>query len=74
MTERKPQNDNALIDSAEDPPVPSHQGSSGGGMAREVGVRDEEKTATGADPELTKVRGGDQPEGGDRPTPPQHHQ
>jgi hypothetical protein len=37
-------------------------------------VRDEEKTATGADPELTKVRGGDQPEGGDRPTPPQHHQ
>lgn len=74
MTHRKPDDENALIDEAGELPAPSHQGSSGGSMARDVGMRDEEKTATGADPALTKVRGGDHADGGDRPTPPQHHE
>lgn len=74
MTRQRRDQDNALIEDAQKLPVPSHQGSGGGNMARKVGMRDEEKTATGADPALTKVRGRDQPKGGDRPTPPQHHQ
>ena len=44
---QKRETDNALIDEAEDLPTPSHQGSSGGDLAREVGQRDEDKTATG---------------------------
>jgi hypothetical protein len=69
----RPNDDNAFIDEAEELPAPSHQGSSGGNMAREVGKRDEEKTATGADPEPTQVNASDKPNNGDRPTPPQHH-
>lgn len=68
---RQRENDNDLIDEAEDLPVPSQQGSGGGGMARQVGQRDEEKTATGEDPELTKVQKSDKAEKGDMPSPPQ---
>lgn len=32
----------------------TQSGASGGGMAREVGARDEEKMATGADPQPTR--------------------
>jgi hypothetical protein len=67
----KPRSDNDLIDEAEDLPTPSHQGSAGGDLARTVGKRDEEKTATGADPEPTNVDKKDKPEGGDLPTPPE---
>ncbi|MBW8754977.1 MAG: hypothetical protein JF595_12655 [Sphingomonadales bacterium] len=68
---RKRDNDNALITEAEELPVPSQQGSSGGEMARQVGQRDEEKTATGADQQVTKVEKADKRDKGDMPTPPQ---
>jgi hypothetical protein len=63
--------DNSLIDEAEDLPVPSQQGSSGGGLARKVGQRDEEKNATGADPEPTNVDKADKRDKGDLPSPKQ---
>ncbi|WP_022683888.1 hypothetical protein [Sphingobium bisphenolivorans] len=44
--------DNDLND---EPPAPSHSGSGGGGTARDVGSRDEEKTAMGGDPEPTRA-------------------
>lgn len=63
--------DNSLIDEAEDLPVPSQQGTSGGGLARKVGQRDEEKSATGADSEPTKVEKADKRNKGDLPSPKQ---
>ena len=36
-------------------PTPSQSGTSGGTTARDVGARDEEKGATGGDPEPTRV-------------------
>lgn len=39
----------------DDPPAPAQSGSGGGGLARDVGSRDEEKTASGGDPEPTRV-------------------
>lgn len=68
MTQKR---DNPIIDEAEELPVPSQQGSSGGDMARQVGQRDEEKTATGGDPEVTKVQKADKRDKGDMPTPKQ---
>jgi hypothetical protein len=57
------------IEAAEaEPPTPSHQGSAGGDMAREVGQRDEAKTASGGDPLPTSVDGRDKPDDGDLPT------
>ncbi|MBO9375371.1 hypothetical protein GG804_01180 [Sphingomonas histidinilytica] len=41
------------------PPTPSQSGSSGGGLAAEIGSRDEAKTARGADPERTRATKGD---------------
>jgi hypothetical protein len=64
-------NDNSLIEEADDLPVPSQQGTSGGNLARKVGQRDEEKSATGQDPELTKVNKSDKANRGDMPTPKQ---
>jgi hypothetical protein len=58
----------AAIEAAEAEPAPSHQGSAGGTMAREVGQRDEAKTAAGGDPLPTSVDGRDKPEDGDMPT------
>lgn len=68
---RKRDDDRELIEDAENQLHPSHQGTSGGNMARKVGQRDETKTATGEDPLPTGVHGRDKPEGGDMPTPPQ---
>ena len=43
-------------DLRDDAPTPSHSGSGGGGTARDVGSRDEERTATGGEPERTRVQ------------------
>jgi hypothetical protein len=58
----------AAIDDADDLPTPSAQGSAGGDMAREVGQRDELKTAAGGDPLPTSVDARDKPDDGDLPT------
>ena len=50
--------------------TPSHSGTSGGSMQREIGARDEEATATGADPQPTSVHKSDKPDGGDAPNLP----
>jgi hypothetical protein len=57
-------------------PTPSQSGSSGGDMQRDIGARDEEKTAPGiagddGDPSPTSVHKGDRPDGGDTPNLPQ---
>lgn len=39
----------------DDPPAPSASGSGGGTLARDIGSRDEEKSAGGGDPEPTGV-------------------
>ena len=75
MTDRDPRNasprdDGELIDSADDLPTPSQGGTSGGGMQREIGARDEDKTALGGDPTPTSVHKGDRPDQGDEPTLP----
>lgn len=46
-------------DLIDDLPMPSHGGSSGGNLATDIGNLDEEKTATGSDPEPSRVRGSD---------------
>ena len=61
----KRQDDRELIEDAEQQFHPSHQGTSGGTMARKVGQRDEAKTATGEDPLPTSVDARDKPEGND---------
>lgn len=43
-------------DLRDDVPTPSHSGSGGGVTARDIGSRDEQRTATGGDPEQTRVR------------------
>jgi hypothetical protein len=62
--------DNDLIDKADDLPVPSQGGSSGGDLQREIGSLDEEATATGADPQPTSVQKGQKPRDGDEPSFP----
>jgi len=69
-TSRDPHSDTDIIDQAEELPTPSQGGSSGGGMQREIGSIDEEKTATGADPQPTSVHKGQKPDNGDEPTLP----
>ena len=69
---RDPHSDNELID--DDLPVPSQGGSSGGDMQREIGSLDDEKTATGADPQPTSVHKGQKPRGGDEPNLPNRGQ
>lgn len=79
MTEREPreprelrnQGDLADIDRTH---APSQGGSSGGGLQREVGSIDEEKSATGADPQPTSVHKGQKPRGGDEPNLPNRNQ
>jgi hypothetical protein len=65
---RDPHADNDLID--DDLPVPAQGGSSGGDLQRETGSIDEEKTATGADPQPTSVHKGQKPRDGDEPNLP----
>ena len=69
---RDPHSDTSLIE--QDLPTPSQGGSSGGDMQREIGVLDEERTATGADPQPTSVHKGMKPRGGDEPTLPNRQQ
>ena len=71
MTQTRREDDSALIDEAEGLGGGGQGSSAGGNMAREVGARDEDKTAAGADPLPTSVDGRDKPEDGDLPTPRQ---
>ena len=69
-TTRAPHADNDIIDEADDLPTPSQSGSSGGELAREIGQRDEDKSALGdagegRDPQVTAVRKGHKPAEGD---------
>ena len=68
-TQRDPHSDNELIDQVEEPATPAQSGTSGGNMARSVSSRDEEKTATGGDPEPTGVHKGDKANDGAAPLP-----
>lgn len=43
----------------DDPPAPSFGGTAGGGMATEIGTRDEERNALGGDPETTRMQKND---------------
>ena len=74
MTDQKrdPHSDHDLIEN--DLPAPSHGGSSGGDVQREIGSIDEERTATGADPQPTSVHKGQKPSGGDEPNLPNRTQ
>ena len=69
-TPRQPHADNDVIDEADELPTPSQSGSSGGRIEREIGALDEEKSATGADPQPTSVHKGMRPDQGDEPTLP----
>ena len=69
-TKRDPHADNDLIDETDELPTPSQGGSSGGDLQREIGSFDEEKTATGADPQPTSVHKGQKPRDGDEPNLP----
>ena len=69
---RDPHGDNDLIE--DDLPTPSQGGSSGGGLQREIGALDEERTATGADPQPTSVHKSQKPRGGDQPNLPNRQQ
>ena len=71
-TKRDAHSDNALID--DNLPTPSEGGSSGGNMQREIGAMDDEKVATGADPQPTSVHKGQKPRGGDEPNLPNRTQ
>ena len=74
MTDQKrdPHADNDLIE--DDLPTPSQGSSSGGNMQREIGVLDEEKSATGGDPQPTSVRKGQKPDDGNQPNLPNRQQ
>ena len=65
---RDPHSDAELLN--DEPPAPSQSGTSGGGMQREIGSADDERTGTGADPQPTSVHKGQKPDGGDQPTLP----
>ena len=71
---RDPHADNELIDIPDDERTPSQGGSSGGRIEREIGALDEEKTATGADPQPTSVHKGHKPDKGDEPNFPNRGQ
>jgi hypothetical protein len=71
---RDPHADNDIIDEAVELPTPSQGGSSGGGMQREIGAADDEKVATGADPQPTSVHKSQKPHGGDEPNLPNRTQ
>ena len=69
MTDRNRPEDSEIIDRETDTPTPSQGGSSGGDLAREIGQRDEDKTATGESDQLTQVNKGDKPAEGDKSGP-----
>jgi len=61
MTDRDRPDDNAFIDRETELPTPSQGGSSGGDLAREIGQRDEDKTATRESDLPTSVDKSDKP-------------
>jgi len=65
MNDKDRRNDSDLHD---EPAAPGQAGAAGGGTARDVGSRDEEKAAMGGDPEPTRVTKEDkvQPDTGTR--------
>ena len=69
MTDRDRPDDNEIIDRETDLPTPSQGGSSGGDLGREIGQRDEDKTATGESDQLTSVHKSDKPNDGDKSGP-----
>ena len=69
---RDPHPDNDLVQ--DDLPTPSQGGTSGGGMQREIASADDEKVATGADPQPTSVHKSQKPHGGDEPNLPNRAQ
>lgn len=71
-TKRDPHADNDLIE--DDLPTPSQGGTSGGRMQGEIGAADDEKVATGADPQPTSVHKSQKPHGGDEPNLPNRQQ
>lgn len=74
MADRKrdPHSDRQLLE--DELPVPSQGGASGGELQREIGTADEERTATGADPQPTSVHKSQKPHGGDEPSLPNRSQ
>ena len=60
----RPADDSEIIDRETASPTPSQGGSSGGDLAREIGQRDEDKTATGESDQLTRIRKSDKPADG----------
>lgn len=70
MVDQKPNphSDTDLIE--DEPKAPSQGGSAGGDLQREIGSADEERTATGADPQPTSVHKSQKPKGGDEPNLP----
>ncbi|HET9337261.1 MAG TPA: hypothetical protein VFO12_12735 [Sphingomicrobium sp.] len=69
---RDPHSDTDLIE--DDLPTPSQGGPSGGRIQGEIGAADDEKIATGADPQPTSVHKGQKPDGGDEPNLPNRTQ
>ncbi len=69
MTDRDRSDDSEIIDRETDLPTPSQGGSSGGDLAREIGQRDEDKTATGESDQLTQVNKGDKADDGNESGP-----
>ena len=67
MTDRNRPDDSEIIDRETAEPTPSQSGSSGGDLAREIGQRDEDKTATGESDQVTRVRKSDKPAEGAKP-------
>ena len=69
MTDRGRPDDSDIIERETDLPTPSQGGSSGGDLAREIGQRDEDKTATGEADEITQVNKSDKPNDGNASGP-----
>ena len=69
MTDRDRPDDSEIIERETDLPTPSQGGASGGDLAREVGQRDEDKTATGESDQLTQVNKSDKPNDGNESGP-----
>ena len=68
MTDRDRPDDSDIIERETELPTPSQGGSSGGDLAREIGQRDENKTATGESDQLTQVNKSDKAADGNQPS------
>jgi hypothetical protein len=68
MIERTRPDDSELIEAMED--APSHGGSSGGNLQRDVATQAEEAHEVGGDHGVTRVTGEDKVADGDEPTLP----